>query len=41
MKFAPETMDIEETIIEQFYEYRHLITMVLLIANMPLSAQMY
>ena len=41
MKFAPKTIDIKETIIEQFYEYRHLITMVLLIANMPLSAQMY
>lgn len=41
MKFAPETIDIEETIIEQFYEYWHLITMVLLIANMPLSAQMH
>ena len=41
MKFSPETIDIEETRIEQFYEYQHLITMVLLITNMPLSAQMY
>ena len=41
MKFSPETIDIEEARIEQFYEYQHLITMVLLIANMPLSAQMY
>ena len=30
MKFAPETIDIEETRIEQFYEYQHLITMVVL-----------
>ena len=28
MKFALETIDIEETRIEQFYEYLHLITMV-------------
>ena len=33
-------VDIEETRIEQFYEYQHLITMVLLIANMTLSEQM-